>query len=67
MHRTLNALSTPLACLHCCACLIFIMTVPHRLALEFRSGEYTDHLSTVIQRRFQHFLQCGQVPNSDGK
>ncbi len=50
--------------------LIFLLTIPHRLSMGFRSGEFAGQSSTPTHghlTNFWCFLQCGQVPNPAGK
>ncbi len=50
--------------------LIFLLTIPHRFSLGFRSGEFAGQSSTQHHghlTNFWCFWQCGQVPNPAGK
>ncbi len=51
--------------------LIFLLTIPHRFSIEFRSGEFAGQSSTPQHHahltNFWCFWQCGQVPNPAGK
>ncbi len=51
--------------------LIFLLTIPHRFSMGFRSGEFADQSSTPIWcghlTNFWCFWQCGQVPKPAGK
>ncbi len=51
--------------------LIFLLTIPHRFSMGFRSGEFAGQSSTPTLvghlTNFWCFWQCGQVPNPAGK
>ncbi len=50
--------------------LIFLLTIPQRLSMGFRSGEFAGQSSTVKPwslTSFWHLWQCGQVPSPAGK
>ncbi len=50
--------------------LIFLLTIPHRFSMGFRSGEFADQSSTVTPwslNQFWYLWQCGQVPSPAGK
>ncbi len=50
--------------------LIFLLTIPHRFSMGFRSGESAGQSSTQHHdhlNNFWCFWQCGQVPNPAGK
>ncbi len=50
--------------------LIFLLTIPHRFSMGFRSGEFAGQSSTPTHghlTNFWCFWQCGQVPNPAGK
>ncbi len=49
--------------------LIFLLTIPHRFSMGFRSGEFAGQSSTQTGHlsNFWCFWQCGQVPNPAGK
>ncbi len=50
--------------------LIFLLTIPHRFSMGFRSGEFAGQSSTVTPwslTSFWYFWQCGQVPSPAGK
>ncbi len=50
--------------------LIFLLTIPHRLSIGFRSGEFAGQSSTVTPchwTSFWYLWQCGQVPSPAGK
>ncbi len=47
--------------------LIFLLTIPHRFSLGFRSGEFAGQSSTQHHGHLTNFWQCGQVPNPAGK
>ncbi len=50
--------------------LIFLLTIPHRFSIEFRSGEFAGQSSTPTHghlTNFWCFWQCEQVPNPAGK
>ncbi len=49
--------------------LIFLLTIPHRFSMGFRSGEFAGQSSTPTPWSFNQlwcFWQCGQVPNPAG-
>ncbi len=46
--------------------LIFLLTIPHRFSMGFRSGDFSCQSSTPTHdhlTNFWCFWQCGQVPN----
>ncbi len=50
--------------------LIFLLTIPHRFSMGFRSGEFAGQSSTPTPWSFNQlwcFWQCGQVQNPAGK
>ncbi len=50
--------------------LIFLLTIPLRFCMGFRSGEFAGQSSTPTPWSFNQLLvvlQCGQVPNPAGK
>ncbi len=50
--------------------LIFLLTIPHRFSMGFRSGEFAGQSRTVTPwfwTSFWYFCQCGQVPSLAGK
>ncbi len=50
--------------------LIFLLTIPHRFSMGFRSGEFAGQSSTVTPWSLNQLLylwQCGQVPSPAGK
>ncbi len=50
--------------------LIFLLTIPRRFSMGFRSGEFAGQSSTPTPWSFNQLLvlwQCGQVPNPAGK
>ncbi len=49
--------------------LIFLLTIPHRFSMGFRSSEIAGQSSQHHGRLtyFWCFWQCGQVPNPAGK
>ncbi len=50
--------------------LIFLLTIPNRFPMGFRSGEFTGQSITLTHHHltnFWSFWQCGQVPNPAGK
>ncbi len=50
--------------------LIFLLTIPHRFSMGFRSGEFAGHSSTVTPwslNQLWYLWQCGQVPSPAGK
>ncbi len=50
--------------------LIFLLTIPHRFSMGFRSGEFAGQSSTVTPwslTSFWYLWQCGQVPSPAGK
>ncbi len=49
--------------------LIFLLTLPHKSSMGFRSGEFAGQSSTSTPWSFNFwcFWQCGQVPNPPGK
>ncbi len=58
--------------------LIFLLTIPHRFSMGFRSGEFAGQSSTPTPWSFNQLLvllskcgrsvlQCGQEPNPAGK
>ncbi len=50
--------------------LIFLLTIPYRFSMGFRSGEFAGQSSTQHHAHlinFWCFWQCGQVPNPDEK
>ncbi len=49
--------------------LFFLLTIPHRFSMGFRSGEFAGQSSrpTSHLTNFWCFWQCGQVPNPAGK
>ncbi len=50
--------------------LIFLLTIPHRFSMGFRSGEFAGQSSTVTPwslNQFWHLWRCGQVPSPAGK
>ncbi len=52
--------------------LIFLLTIPHRFSMGFRSGDDSALASQAHQHHghltnFWCFWQCGQVPNPAGK
>ncbi len=48
--------------------LIFLLTIPHRFSMGFRSGEFAgQHQHHGHLTNFCCFWQCGQVPNPAGK
>ncbi len=50
--------------------LIFLLTIPHRFSMGFRSGEFPGQSSTPTHGQLTNvwcFWQCGQVPNPAGK
>ncbi len=48
--------------------LIFLLTIPHRFSMGFRSGEFAGQSSTVTPwSSFWYLWQCGQVPSPAGK
>ncbi len=50
--------------------LIFLLTIPHRESMGFRSGEFAGQSSTVTPLLLNQLLvlwQCGQVPSPAGK
>ncbi len=50
--------------------LIFLLTIPPRFSMGFRSGEFAGQSSTQHHghlTNFWCFWQCGQVPNPAGK
>ncbi len=49
--------------------LIFLLIIPHRLSIVFRSGELASqaHQHHGHLTNFWCFWQCGQVPNPAGK
>ncbi len=49
--------------------LIFLLTIPHRFSMGFRSGEFAGQSSTVTPWSLNQLLvplQCGQVPSPAG-
>ncbi len=54
----------------CLLFLVFLLTIPHRFSIGFRSGEFAGQSSTPTQWSFNQLLvlwQCGQVPNPAGQ
>ncbi len=50
--------------------LIFLLTIPHRFSIGFRSGEFAGQSSTPTPwslNQLLHLWQCGQVPSPAGK
>ncbi len=49
--------------------LIFLLTIPHRFSMGFRSGEFAGQSSTVpwSLNQLWYLWQCGQVPSPAGK
>ncbi len=50
--------------------LIFLLTIPHRFSMGFRSGEFAGQSSTPAAGHwtsFWYLWQCGQVPSPAGK
>ncbi len=50
--------------------LTFILTIPHRFSMGFRSGEFAGQSSTVTPwslNQLWYLWQCGQVPSPAGK
>ncbi len=50
--------------------LIFLLTIPHRFSMGFKSGEFAGQSGTQHHghlTNFWFFWQCGQVPNPAGK
>ncbi len=50
--------------------LIFLLTIPYRFSMGFRSGEFAGQSRTVTPwfwTSFWYFWQCGQVPSLAGK
>ncbi len=50
--------------------LIFLLTIPHRFSMGFRSGEFAGQSSTVTPwslNQLWYLWQCGQVPSPAGK
>ncbi len=47
--------------------LIFLLTIPHRFSMGFRSGEFAGQSSTPTHGHLTSFWQCGQGPNPAGK
>ncbi len=50
--------------------IIFLLTIPHRYSMGFRSGEFAGQSSTVTHGHwtsFWYLWQCGQVPSPAGK
>ncbi len=50
--------------------LIFLLTIPHRFSMGFRSGEFAGQSCTVTHGHWTsvwYLWQCGQVPNPAGK
>ncbi len=50
--------------------LIFLLTIPHRFSMGFRSGNLLANQATVTPwswTSFWYLWQCGQVPNPAGK
>ncbi len=58
-----------LICIFSLLFLIFLLTIPHRFSMEFRSGEFAGQSSTRHHghlTNFWCFWQCGQEPNPAG-
>ncbi len=50
--------------------LIFLLTIPHRFSMGFRSGKFAGQSNTVTHGHwtsFWYLWQCGQVPSPAGK
>ncbi len=47
--------------------LIFLLTIPHRFSMGFRSGEFAASQAHQHHDHLTNFWQCGQVPNLAGK